>query len=234
MGTIYNVLFGLNGNRAAKILSFIRDGFPREAIGGTKSWQLEVSLLFISRLVDLNSTALVQEHLQEQAKRFEAALALSMNGGAADSKLHRAKAYLERLQHRLSVGQSLPVSLPGKTNQAPLLTAIFVPIRDVTGGRHDNDHADICEVKIMPTFQEIESASTDYLPVIDPPSGISMGLVTSKKAKRQKQCRRKATLMTKESEYSKMCDADLCLGIRLREKGQVYIFQRMLWDFGTF
>ncbi|KAJ5652959.1 hypothetical protein N7507_010385 [Penicillium longicatenatum] len=33
-------------------------------------------------------------------------------------------------------------------------------------------------------------------------------LVPSKKAKRQKQCRRKSTLMTKECEYSKMCDVD--------------------------
>ena len=48
-------------------------------------------------------------------------------------------------------------------------------------------------------------------------------LVPSKKARRQKQCRRKSTLMTKACEYSKMCDADVCLGIRLRETGQVYI-----------
>lgn len=29
--------------------------------------------------------------------------------------------------------------------------------------------------------------------------------------------------MKKVSEYSKMCDADICVGIRLRETGQVYI-----------
>lgn len=168
VGTIYNVLFGLNGDRAAKILSFIGDAISREAIGETKSWQLEVSLLFFSRLVDLNSTALIQEHLQEQAKKFEAELALSMRSGETDSKLHRAKACLERLRRRLSIGQSLPVSLPGKNTQPAVPTATFVPIRDVPGGRHDNDHADICEIKIMPTFQEIQSTSTEYLPVIDP------------------------------------------------------------------
>lgn len=43
--------------------------------------------------------------------------------------------------------------------------------------------------------------------------------VSSKKAKRQKQCRRKSSLMKKAREYSKMCDADVCLGIRLRESG---------------
>lgn len=33
-------------------------------------------------------------------------------------------------------------------------------------------------------------------------------LIPSKNAKRQQQCRRKSTLMTKACEYSKMCDAD--------------------------
>jgi hypothetical protein len=59
-------------------------------------------------------------------------------------------------------------------------------------------------------------------------------LVPSKKAKRQKQCRRKSTLMTKASEYSKMCDADVCLGIRLRETGQVYIFSADASGFWAF
>lgn len=58
--------------------------------------------------------------------------------------------------------------------------------------------------------------------------------VPSKKAKRQKQCRRKSTLMTKACEYSKMCDADVCLGIRLRETGQVYIFSADASGFWAF
>ena len=39
---------------------------------------------------------------------------------------------------------------------------------------------------------------------------------------REKQRRRKLTLIKKAREYSKMCDADVCLGIRFRETGQVY------------
>lgn len=45
----------------------------------------------------------------------------------------------------------------------------------------------------------------------------------SRKLKRQQQCRRKSNLMKKASEYSEMCDADVCLGIRLRETGQVFV-----------
>lgn len=44
-----------------------------------------------------------------------------------------------------------------------------------------------------------------------------------RKSKRQKKCRRKTTLMKKAFEYSKMCGADVCIGIRLRETGQVHI-----------
>ncbi|KAJ5455011.1 hemolysin-III related-domain-containing protein [Penicillium desertorum] len=40
---------------------------------------------------------------------------------------------------------------------------------------------------------------------------------------RQKQCRRKTSLMKKACEYSRMCSADVCVGIRIRETGQVHI-----------
>ena len=30
-------------------------------------------------------------------------------------------------------------------------------------------------------------------------------------------------MLKKASEYSKMCDADVCVGIRMRETGQVHI-----------
>lgn len=37
----------------------------------------------------------------------------------------------------------------------------------------------------------------------------------------QRRCRRKLNLMKKACEYSKMFDADVCVGIRLRETGEV-------------
>jgi hypothetical protein len=44
-----------------------------------------------------------------------------------------------------------------------------------------------------------------------------------RKLMRQKQSRRKLSLMKKACEYSRMFEADVCLGIRLRETGQVFI-----------
>ncbi|KAF5856132.1 hypothetical protein ETB97_007836 [Aspergillus alliaceus] len=43
-----------------------------------------------------------------------------------------------------------------------------------------------------------------------------------KKSIRQKTDRRKRGLMKKASEYSRMCDADVFVGIRLRESGRLY------------
>jgi hypothetical protein len=51
---------------------------------------------------------------------------------------------------------------------------------------------------------------------------------------RQKQCRRKTSLMKKACEYSKMCDADVCVGIRFRETGQVHILSADASGFWTF
>lgn len=51
---------------------------------------------------------------------------------------------------------------------------------------------------------------------------------------RQKQCRRKTNMLKKASEYSKMCDADVCVGIRMRETGQVYILSADASGFWAF
>ena len=51
---------------------------------------------------------------------------------------------------------------------------------------------------------------------------------------RQKRDHRRNSLIKKSSEYSKICDADVCLGIRIRETGRVYIFSADDSGFWTF
>lgn len=48
--------------------------------------------------------------------------------------------------------------------------------------------------------------------------------VPSKKAFRQMRERRREGIIKKAYEYSKLCEADVCLGIRLRGSGRVYTF----------
>lgn len=49
-------------------------------------------------------------------------------------------------------------------------------------------------------------------------------LKSRKRAVRQMRDRRRESLMKKAYEYSKMCGADICLGIRLRDSGRVFTF----------
>jgi hypothetical protein len=55
-----------------------------------------------------------------------------------------------------------------------------------------------------------------------------------RKSIRQKRDRRKTSLMKKSFEYSKMCGADVCLGIRIRDTGRVYIFSADASGFWAF
>jgi hypothetical protein len=55
-----------------------------------------------------------------------------------------------------------------------------------------------------------------------------------KKSLRQKRDRRKNNLEKKSQEYSEMCGADVCLGIRIRESGKVFIFSADASGFWSF
>ena len=57
---------------------------------------------------------------------------------------------------------------------------------------------------------------------------------STKKSIRQKRDRRKMTLENKLQQYSEMCGADVCLGIRIRESGLVFIFSADSSGFWSF
>ena len=62
----------------------------------------------------------------------------------------------------------------------------------------------------------------------------SGNLKPSKKSIRQKQDRRKSSLMNKAYQYSKKCGADVYLGIRIRETGKVFTLQADTSGFWSF
>lgn len=166
VGTIFNVLFGTEGARAANFLAFIGDVLATSNKDEAGVRWLEVSLLVFSKIVDLNSTACIQERIQTQAKRFEA-LFISMDTPETTGMLHDAGAYLERLLRRLDIGSSLPTAASEKmVDKRP--GATFIVPREGPGGRHNNDHENFCQIRIMPTLEEISSSRSEYLPETDP------------------------------------------------------------------
>ncbi|KAF7173984.1 hypothetical protein CNMCM5623_006251 [Aspergillus felis] len=168
VGTIFNVLFGINGRRAALFLSSICEVLSKISNEETTVEWLEVSLLVFAKIVDLNSTAFVQDALKDQANRFQQ-IFLQMTESGLASSLHHSRNLLDHLLRRLEIGGLLP-SAPAndKLRCEPKSTATFTIHREYPGGRHDNDHADIVKIAIMPTLDEIQSSRIEYLPVNDP------------------------------------------------------------------
>ncbi|KAF4199893.1 hypothetical protein CNMCM8927_004443 [Aspergillus lentulus] len=168
VGTIFNVLYGINGRRAALFLSSICDVLSKTSKEETAVDWLEISLLVFAKIVDLNSTAFVQDALKDQANRFQQ-LFLQMTEGGLASSLHHSRNLLDHLLRRLEIGSFLP-SAPAndKFKCEPKSTATFTLHREPPGGRHDNDHTDIVNIAIMPTLDEIQSSRIEYLPVNDP------------------------------------------------------------------
>lgn len=173
LGTIYNFLYGIEGTRASTLFEYVGDVLANATVDEDYVARFEVSVHVFSRIVDLNSTAFVHENLKTQATRFEEIL-LSLNQSTRSLNLHYATVYLKRLLDRFGIGTRLPSALAadeGNKNQRQKgnkKVPSFILQREPPGGRHDNDHMDICDIRILPSYQEISSTRQEYLPVTDP------------------------------------------------------------------
>ena len=170
MVTIYNCIFEPAGRRAERFLEFMADVIAIEVNSnpGPASSYLEINLLAFSQVVELNSTAFIQDPLKQLAHRFAHLLTILYTLDCAVS-VGQSIQYLEILQRRFHIGLSLPDILGSlKKSPSPQTTAAFVMRRDPPGGRHDNDHPEISNIQIMPTFAEIASTRTEYLLLKDP------------------------------------------------------------------
>ncbi|KAJ5135138.1 uncharacterized protein N7515_004416 [Penicillium bovifimosum] len=166
VGTIYNVLFGIDGTRAARWLNFVCGVLETDITNEGSAMLLEASLHTFSGIVDLNSTAPIRDCLHTVAGRFEAVFTFMNAKEGMGSKLHRSRLHLDRVLRRLEGGKSLPAGKPEKERKGT--DAAFAAPRERPGDRHNNDFDDICAIQIMPTFEEISSLKSEYLPVNDP------------------------------------------------------------------
>ncbi|OJJ46123.1 hypothetical protein ASPZODRAFT_2059234 [Penicilliopsis zonata CBS 506.65] len=171
VGTIYNCIFGLAGRRATPFLNFLADVVQREADSqeDAAALHLESCLQVFTQVLQLNSTAFIHEPIIAIAKRFRDIFTI-LNASVDSGLLEGSHNCLERLQRYLDIGLSLPSlnnrgSSKGPVSQVPVQ---FVTQKEPPGGRHDNDHPDICRIRIMPTSEEILSTRSEYLPVTDP------------------------------------------------------------------
>ncbi|KAJ5950739.1 Zinc finger CCCH-type [Penicillium vulpinum] len=167
VGTIYNVLFGIGGSRAARWLNFICGVLEVDTTNEGSALLLEASLHTFSRIADLNSTAPIQDSLHAVAQRFETVFTSMSNKNGMSGRLYQSRLHLDRLLQRMETGKSLLAGIPEKEVKTESKAA-FIANRDTPGGRHNNDFDNICQIKIMPSFEEICSLRAEYLPVNNP------------------------------------------------------------------
>ncbi|KAJ0415311.1 P-loop containing nucleoside triphosphate hydrolase protein [Aspergillus carlsbadensis] len=151
VSTIYNCLYGVGGRRGEPFLGFLAGAIQREieTEGKAATAYLEQSLLVFWKIVELNSTAFVQEPLKIVALQF-ADLFLILHALDGSDALHQSRDYLDKLQHQLDIGLSLPVVTKTAKQHVNHQPVAFVTQREPPGGRHDNDDADICKIKYLP------------------------------------------------------------------------------------
>ncbi|KAF3061545.1 NFX1-type zinc finger-containing protein 1 [Daldinia childiae] len=131
----------------------------------------ELSLSVLATVIDCNTSNIVNDNFTRIVKGFESPIQAA-NLSPNEFSRAQARKHLQYLQRRLKVGDALTEAKTAK--KAPVTRAEFILRKDLPGRlsadgpRHDNDHTDICDIRILPTHEEITSIRNEYLPTTDP------------------------------------------------------------------
>lgn len=171
LDTIYTFLFGPNGRRAIKLFKATTSALGAlawdEAANDEELISIAVtaSLAVLERTVELNQSAQVIPEFESIADDLSTAI--------PEQFLQVGSRSLARIRQRLGIGAAMPLSgdhPPEQKGHRPVfeLGPDLPGELSELGPRHDNDHADIFDIKILPTTDEIRSTRLEYLPSIDP------------------------------------------------------------------
>lgn len=171
LDTICTFLFGPNGRRAIHLFTFVASAlgaFPCDENSENEelsSIAVTASLAVLERIVELNQTAQVVTEFVSIVDGLSTAI--------PEKRLEPGSRSLLRVRQRLGLGVAMPVSEGHRVAQKNYRPAFDLD-QDLPGAlsqlgpRHDNDHAAISDIKILPTTEEIQSLRLEYLPPSDP------------------------------------------------------------------
>ncbi|KAI4093451.1 MAG: hypothetical protein LQ344_002864 [Seirophora lacunosa] len=171
LDTICTFLFGPNGRRASSLFKATALALGALACDETAkdeeltSIAVTASLAVLERIVELNQVAQVIADFTSIVNDLSTTI--------PEHLLQAGSRSLVRLRQRLGVGTAMPLSggcPPQQESHRPVfeLGQDFPGALSELGPRHDNDHADIFDIKILPTTDEIQSPRSEYLPSSDP------------------------------------------------------------------
>lgn len=173
VAAIFNYLVGVGGVRMNKLFHYVISLFQAWPLTATQSSLIEaveLSLAVLAKMLDCNTTNIINEAFST----FADSLAGPLDKPAEPEEMLRrlqATKHLHYIRQRLEVGDQL-ASLEPRA-QSTLMQETFILTRDLPGHlslggpRHNNDHADIVNIKTLPTYEEIMSPREEYLPIND-------------------------------------------------------------------
>ena len=172
VGTLYTSFGGTNGDRAIRYLRSVCQGLM------CKGEEINESLPVISLdMMKLVLNALYQLLSMVRRAQFHdelpALLHLTRELGSKMTETC-SKADLDGFESRIEIMQSLTTSAnrslftprvhEENSQKTGAVLSSFPMDMQIPGGRHDNDLAEISEIQILPTYGEIISGNSEYLP----------------------------------------------------------------------
>ena len=171
LDTIYNFLYGPNGGRAlglfgssiSALIAMTGESLAEDE--DMASIAVTATLAVFGKTVELNQNAQI-------IPEFTSILA-ELSTSIPEQFLRTGSRNITRLRQRLGLGSAIPFA-EGRSSKPDRSRPVFEIDQDLPGSlselgpRHDNDHADISEISILPTTEEIQSSRSEYLPPSDP------------------------------------------------------------------
>ena len=182
LNAILNWFFGPNGQRLIATFRSTADTLiclqPQDSGSTSERFPeaLTATLLLLCAICELHHKAQVLEELPPIVDTLADCV-------PAEHLYHGARQTLTKIRRRLGLGADLPTAPVQSPAPAKNLTHAKFKFRyelpgnlSDQGPRHDNDHANIRDIKILPTAEEIHSSRQEYLPSNDPEESHLPGL----------------------------------------------------------
>ncbi|KAK1725552.1 uncharacterized protein BDZ83DRAFT_299698 [Colletotrichum acutatum] len=182
---LYRLLLGVDATRLKTLFNFVFDvvdrwyELPFEDTGVSAMEALALSCGVLAKVINTSTSNIVNALFHPIVEGIKLRLDVF---GNKDSDFHTLQAtrHLEYVCRRLGIGHTLVDAVHISASSGAM--AEFTLSQDLPGKlskrreRHDNDHQDISDIKLMPTHQEIMSSRDEYLPVANPAQHHLQGL----------------------------------------------------------
>ncbi|KAI1423512.1 hypothetical protein F5Y12DRAFT_798354 [Xylaria sp. FL1777] len=185
VATIYNFMQGISSRRMKIIFDFVvdlaqpLDIAPADSTA-SKLTIVEASLAVLSKMIDCNTNNIIDATFKIIVENIESILD-DLNGTSDEYLMLQSHKWIRYINCRLGLGDKLPFargSIQSIGSCAKFTLPKHLPGRlSASGPRHDNDHANIADIRILPTNEEVVSARGEYLPSNDPSSFHLPGII---------------------------------------------------------